>query len=192
MIKNSAAMNMNISNFFCATMSFVIYNSIQQSNEDWKKKMAAERKQKSRLLQDQALVLKQSRESKQQSRAKLTPQEKQTINKKRRDARAILHSTESQHRRQERRTQEKLRVRLFRNKQASSTGPKKNATQRRDLKFFIKKAMRVAANHLHRSKYSDDPTIHRAPVCIICDCFVIGTERIRKLREWEIREHGHR
>jgi YHS domain-containing protein len=52
--------------------------------------------------------------------------------------------------------------------------------------------MKVAANYLHRSKYSDDPTIHRAPVCIICDCFVIGTDRIRKLKEHEIKEHGHR
>jgi hypothetical protein len=139
MIKNSAAMNMNISNFFCATMSFVIYNSIQQSNEDWKKKMAAERKQKSRLLQDQALVLKQSRESKQQSRAKLTPQEKQTINKKRRDARAILHSTESQHRRQERRTQEKLRVRLFRNKQASSIRAPRKMQHNAEISNFSSK-----------------------------------------------------
>jgi hypothetical protein len=148
--------------------------SIQESKEAHKRRMAAER---SRTC-----------------RAKMTLQQKQTANKKRVNARAVLHSTESQQQRQERKTQEKLRKRLLRNKQASSmgAGPKKNATTRRDLNFFIKKAMKKAANHLHRSKYSDDLTIHRAPVCIICDCFVIGTERIRKLKEWEIREHGHR
>jgi hypothetical protein len=172
-------------------MSFVI-SSIQESKEDRKKRMGAQRLQKLRATltqQEKQEINKKRRET----RPKMSQKEKQLINKKKRDARAVLHSTESQQQRQERKTQEKLRIRLFRQKQAlSKTSYQKNTSKRRDLNFFIKKAMKVAANYLHKSKYSDDPTIHRAPVCIICDCFVIGTERICKLKEREIREHGHR
>ena len=41
--------------------------------------------------------------------------------------------------------------------------------------------MKEAMNFLHRTKDPANPHKHRAIVCIICDCCIIGTEAIRKL-----------
>jgi hypothetical protein len=52
--------------------------------------------------------------------------------------------------------------------------------------------MKKAKHFLHRTKDPDNPSRFRAIVCIICDCFIFGTEKIHKLKPDQIRRHYQR
>ena len=64
------------------------------------------------------------------------------------------------------------------------------------------KLMIKAKNFLHRTKKEDgektkdleeeDHQFHKAPVCIVCDHFIIGVEKICKLRPDQLLKHKHR
>ena len=56
----------------------------------------------------------------------------------------------------------------------------------------INKSVKQAKKYLHRTKHEDDGSEHKANVCIVCDCFIIGTESIRYLRTNAIKKHNHR
>ena len=58
-----------------------------------------------------------------------------------------------------------------------------------DFSADIKKAVKRAKRVLHRTKDQDDPTKHRANVCIVCDCFISGTEPIRTMSKSELKAH---
>jgi len=61
-----------------------------------------------------------------------------------------------------------------------------------EIKMSIERSIKEAKHILHRTKHPDNPNRHRAIVCVICDCFVIGTEKICKLKPEQISSHGHR
>ena len=52
--------------------------------------------------------------------------------------------------------------------------------------------MKDAKHVLHRSKDPDDPCRFKAIVCVICDCFIIGKEKIHKLTASQICQHSQR
>jgi hypothetical protein len=61
-----------------------------------------------------------------------------------------------------------------------------------DIKMSIERSIKEAKHILHRTKHPDNHNRHRSIVCVICDCFVIGTEKICKLKPEQISSHGHR
>ena len=52
--------------------------------------------------------------------------------------------------------------------------------------------MKQAKKYLHRTKKEDDGSEHKANVCIVCDCFIIGTKSMCYLRANAIKKHKHR
>ena len=60
------------------------------------------------------------------------------------------------------------------------------------MKEAIDKAVKEGLQALHRTVDEDDPSRHRADVCIICDCFISGTDSIKYLKASEIRKHKSR
>ena len=56
----------------------------------------------------------------------------------------------------------------------------------------INRATKEAKQFLHRTRDPANPNMHRAPVCIICDRFIIGTETIHKLSKEDIGAHSGR
>lgn len=60
------------------------------------------------------------------------------------------------------------------------------------MKEAIDKAMKEGLQALHRTVDENDPSRHRANVCIICDCFISGTDSIKYLQAGEIRKHKRR
>jgi hypothetical protein len=61
-----------------------------------------------------------------------------------------------------------------------------------DMANVITWSMKEAMIFLHRTKDPANPHKHRAIVCIICDCCIIGTEAIRKLTKEQILLHKKR
>ncbi len=53
-------------------------------------------------------------------------------------------------------------------------------------------ATKKAKQILHRTRDPANPHKHRATVCIICGCFIIGTETIHKLTKEDICAHSER
>ena len=66
------------------------------------------------------------------------------------------------------------------------------ATDDDDLSPYIKCAVRQAKKRLHRTKDPNDPTQHRAHVCIVCDCFLTATEPLRTMSRGQLKAHKHR
>ena len=58
-----------------------------------------------------------------------------------------------------------------------------------DMENVIKKSMKESVKYLHRTKDSENPHKHRAIVCIICNCCIIGTEAINNLTREQILLH---
>ena len=61
----------------------------------------------------------------------------------------------------------------------------------------IEKAKKEALKYLHRNcvVHDDDgssPPAYAAHVCVICDCFIIGTEELKKLTKEQIKVHRRR
>ena len=61
-----------------------------------------------------------------------------------------------------------------------------------DLTPFIDDAVRQAKKKLHQTKHPDDPTQHKAHVCIVCDCFIKATEPLRTMDRKQLKAHRHR
>ena len=64
-----------------------------------------------------------------------------------------------------------------------------------DLKEFpkhVEYAVRQAKRHLHRTKHANDGNIHKAYVCIVCDCVILGTEPLKTINRDDLRKHKHR
>ncbi len=55
-----------------------------------------------------------------------------------------------------------------------------------DMANVINRLKKEAMKFLHRTKDLKNPHKHRAVVCIICNCCIIGTEAIRKLTKEQI------
>ena len=52
--------------------------------------------------------------------------------------------------------------------------------------------MKEAKQILQRTQNPTNPHSHKAIVCIICDRFIIGTEKIHKLTSNQISQHSNR
>ena len=61
-----------------------------------------------------------------------------------------------------------------------------------EMQNAIEHAMKEAKQMLQRTQNPTNPHSHRAIVCIICDLFIIGTEKIRKLSRNQISQHSNR
>jgi hypothetical protein len=61
-----------------------------------------------------------------------------------------------------------------------------------DMTNVIGCATKEAKQFLHRTQDPRNPHKHRAAVCIICDCFIIGTETIHKVTKEDIGAHSER
>ncbi len=62
----------------------------------------------------------------------------------------------------------------------------------KEMTNAIKRSMKKAKRILHRTQDPANPHCHWAIVCIICDQFIIGTERIHKLTNDQISKHSNR
>ncbi len=61
-----------------------------------------------------------------------------------------------------------------------------------EMSHAIERAMKEAKQTLHRMQNPTNPQRHRAIVCIICDRFIIGTEKIHELTSYQISQHSNR
>ena len=57
---------------------------------------------------------------------------------------------------------------------------------------IIEKRVKESLKQLHRTKSDDDPMLHKAFVCIICDSIIHGSTPLRCLKRDQIRKHKHR
>lgn len=53
----------------------------------------------------------------------------------------------------------------------------------------IKNCMKNASDYLHRTKNISNSTLHKLPVCVVCECFIIGTEPIHYLTKKDLKMH---
>jgi hypothetical protein len=60
------------------------------------------------------------------------------------------------------------------------------------MENVIDQSMKESVKYLHRTKDSENPHKHRAIVCIICNCCIIGTEAIHNLTKEQILLHEKR
>ena len=52
----------------------------------------------------------------------------------------------------------------------------------KEMSNAIERAMKEAKQILHRTQHTTNPHSHKAIVCIVCDQFIIGTERFTNLQ----------
>ena len=67
-----------------------------------------------------------------------------------------------------------------------------NVHDDKEMKRSVERAIKEAKHILHRTQNNQVPHSHRAIVCIICDCFIIGIETIHKLKIDQIAKHRER
>lgn len=77
-------------------------------------------------------------------------------------------------------------------RKANESLTKMTTTRMETIKEAIEKSVKQAKQALHRTVDEDDPSRHKANVCIICDCFITGTDSIKYLKANEIRKHKRR
>ncbi len=61
-----------------------------------------------------------------------------------------------------------------------------------EMSHAIERLMNEAKQIFHRTQNPTNPQSHRAIVCIICDWFIIGTEKIHKHSSYRIPQHTNR
>jgi hypothetical protein len=65
-----------------------------------------------------------------------------------------------------------------------------NKMRRREINDF--ECMKEAKKYLHRTQDHDNPHKHKSIICVICDRFIIGTEKIHHLSKDDIGAHSQR
>ena len=68
----------------------------------------------------------------------------------------------------------------------------KMSTDEYDLSSAIKDAVNQANKKLHRTWHHDDPKQHRGYVCVVCDCFIIGSDPFRTMNRNQLKANRHR
>ena len=58
-----------------------------------------------------------------------------------------------------------------------------------DFKAAIDYAIKQGKKKLHRTQHADDPTLHRAYVCIVCNCFLQATEPLKTMTRDQLMVH---
>ena len=127
------------------------------------------------------LLMKRCRE-KESNEATAARREKDKLTKKR------CREEESNEATAARRTKDKQAKKIKR--QCNSQG--NNDYNNKEANIVIQRLMKEAKHILHRTKDPDNPCRFKANVCIICDGFIIGTEKICKLTPDQISQHRRR
>ncbi len=65
-----------------------------------------------------------------------------------------------------------------------------NKMRRREINDF--ECMKEAEKYLHRTQDHDNPHKHKSIICVICDRFIIGTEKNHHLSKDDIGAHSQR
>ena len=110
--------------------------------------------------------------------------EKEKFRKKRRREEESTEATAA------RKTKDKQSKKRKHQCQHQTTG--NNVYNDNETKISNECLMKEAKHILHRTKDPDNPFRFRAIVCIICDRFIIGTEKINTLTPDQISQHSHR
>ena len=54
----------------------------------------------------------------------------------------------------------------------------------------IQRARAAALEYLHRTQVEgNDDSVHQAHVCVVCDCFILGTEILTRITKQQLQEH---
>ena len=57
----------------------------------------------------------------------------------------------------------------------------------------IQRARAAALEYLHRTQVEgNDDSVHQAHVCVVCDCFILGTEILTRITKQQLQEHKER
>ena len=57
----------------------------------------------------------------------------------------------------------------------------------------IQRARAAVLEYLHRTQVEDnDDSVHQAHVCVVCDCFILGTEILIRITKQQLQEHKKR
>ena len=133
-------------------------------------------------------------------------------NKKNKEHMSIFRQDESHDASTAKTEKEKLRKKIFRNNETplssavrkiidkTSKKRKRQSCQQdavnvhddKEMKRSVECAIKEAKHILHRTQNHRAPHSHRAIVCIICDCLIIGIETIHKLKTDQILKHRER
>lgn len=105
--------------------------------------------------------------------------------------RARESANQSPGRRSERLANERESKRIRRRSHQVPTTSTDNATDELLSDESINKAKQEALKQLHRTQIRDTDE-HIAYVCVICDCFILGTEPLKYLTDQRIEEHRER
>jgi hypothetical protein len=152
------------------------------------------------------------REKRQDKRQNMSPEQIHAQNEQNRMRMMICHGDEIADQKDAQKEQVKLRMKRLREeenteetasqktKATSSNRRKRQCRQQTTVnnvyndkknKFSIVRLMKKAKYVLQRTKDPDNPFRFREIVCIICDCFIIGTEKIQKLKPDQISKRSH-
>ena len=163
-----------------------------------KSRVKAKRKQTflEQTIEEKATERQATQKRVQKSRAQ--PKRKQTLeqkktgreNTKKRVKKSRANVTPKK--RREQNEKDKHRMRDNRNGSTKRKRMSHLATDEDDLSPYIDDAVKQAKKRLHRTQNKDDPTEHRAYVCIVCDCFVMATEPLRTMNRAQLKAHKHR
>jgi hypothetical protein len=58
-----------------------------------------------------------------------------------------------------------------------------------DLRKAVLTSMGNAIKQLHRTQHEMKPSFHQMPVCICCDNFIIGTERVHRMAKKTLKKY---
>ena len=147
-------------------------------------------------IEEKAIESQATRTRMQKSRAQ--PKRKQTLEQKKtggentqkRQRKSRANVTPKK--RREQTEKDKHRMRDKRNGNTKQKRMPQLATDEDDLSPYIDDAVKQAKKRLHRTQNKDDPTEHRAHVCIVCDCFIMATEPLRTMNRAQLKAHKHR
>jgi hypothetical protein len=61
--------------------------------------------------------------------------------------------------------------------------------KKRDLGNAVMSSIRNAIKYLHRTEHHEKKSFHQMPVCICCDNFIIGTERVHRMAKKTLKQY---
>ena len=80
-----------------------------------------------------------------------------------------------------------------RSKRATPSSPAVDSAEDRNIlsENTIKKCKRTALKYLHRT-LDAETGMHQSHVCVVCDCFILGTEKLKRLNKIQLKVHEKR
>jgi hypothetical protein len=65
----------------------------------------------------------------------------------------------------------------------------RSLTKKWDLRKAVLASMGNAIKQLHRTQHKEKPSFHQMPVCVCCDNFIIGTERVHRIAKKTLKKY---